>query len=268
MTKYELDKILATLPIGYYAQRNIGITSSETEETSFYNPAEDAIVISLPIINTAIKNMPKGSLNENAVRAMLYHEVSHAILTANKPGLWSDVLNVFEDERIETLLADYYLNVDFKRQVLAINNIRSEADIPVPVDGWDYFCQVVRFRHGDKKDLETVDKIIKDYANLTSVDGYWWGYAEEVEKFYRHCLSKFSKQPIENHMKTSRNRTNDVNTDLNTSTFNADDTDKETPAINDDKNAVDGNTAESTEEALEELASSIKKYGLISKKIV
>lgn len=259
MTKYELDKILATLPIGYYAQRNIGITSSETEETSFYNPAEDAIVISLPIINTAMKNMPKGSLDENAVRAMLYHEVSHAILTANKPRLWSDILNVFEDERIETLLADYYLNVDFKRQVFAINNICSEADIPVPIDGWQYFYQVIRFRYGDKKDLETVNKLIEKYANLTSEKGNWYAYRADVEEFYERCLSKFSKKPTENHMATSWNKGHDVDTGSNIPTSNADDTNKGTPANDDVKNMVDESIAESAEDALEELLDKIKK---------
>lgn len=57
MTKYELDRLLDKLPIGYYAKREIGITSDEKAETSYYEPDTDSIVISLPIINAGLKNI-------------------------------------------------------------------------------------------------------------------------------------------------------------------------------------------------------------------
>ena len=148
MTKYELDNILKTLPIGYYLGRDISVVSNETEETSFYNPAEDKIVISLKIINNAINCYPANYDLETAVRSMLYHEISHVFMTY-KGVDWTDIFNVFEDERMETLLANYYMNVDFKKQVFAINNFHGQA----PTNGWDYFYQLVRFRKGDKEDL-------------------------------------------------------------------------------------------------------------------
>ena len=44
----EVRKKLNELPIGYYAFNRIPISLSEDEETSYYNPKENVIVISYP----------------------------------------------------------------------------------------------------------------------------------------------------------------------------------------------------------------------------
>ena len=100
------EQILDTLPIGYYTGRRIGISLDAQEETSFYSPMEDKIIVSYPIIAHRAKQMPEGANDEEAVRSMLYHEVSHAILTPQKMRPQDDI-NIFEDERIESVLRNY-----------------------------------------------------------------------------------------------------------------------------------------------------------------
>lgn len=146
---------------------------------------------------------------------MLYHEVSHAILTPQRVTkfYWSDIMNVFEDERIETLLKDFYMDVDFKKQVFAINGIKSEADIKTPKNGWEYFYNVVRFRHGEKEDLETVNDLIKNFGYITnSVDGYrnWSYYFNNVINFYNKCCKKYGK-PKEDHSRSRGANAQDSN---------------------------------------------------------
>lgn len=191
MTKTELEQIVKTLPIGYYAKAEVGVSVDEDAETSYYDPTKNAIVISLPIINAALDGYPKGYDMETAVRSMLYHEVSHAILTPK--ACYSDILNVFEDERIETLLSDFYMNVDFKKQVFAVN----QFDGHKPKDGWDYFYQVVRYRIGEQEDLDRVANLIDEYA-WVDASRHYCPYVNEIVRFYENCCRKYGNPP-ENH---------------------------------------------------------------------
>ena len=57
---------------------------------------------------------------------MLYHELSHVILTprtifVRRNEEERDIINIFEDERIETLLQKFYIKVDFKDFVKQFN---------------------------------------------------------------------------------------------------------------------------------------------------
>src|SRR5574344_118919 len=112
-----IKSIAEGLPIGLYAKRRIPVAIDEEEPTSYYNPVSDEIVISSKIIQEGLKHVHKKKDIEPAVRSMLYHEVSHSILTPNRMKM-TDWMNIFEDERIETILGDYFLDVDFKKQVL------------------------------------------------------------------------------------------------------------------------------------------------------
>ena len=113
------ETILNTLPIGFYTGRRINTTLDAKAETSFYSPTEDKIVVSYPIIAHRCQKISEGVNEEEAVRGMLYHEVSHAILTPStlRP---STPINIFEDERIESKLRNYYHGVDFRKQLYDI----------------------------------------------------------------------------------------------------------------------------------------------------
>ena len=193
-----IKSIAEGLPIGLYAKRRIPIAIDEEEPTSYYNPVSDEIVISSKIIQEGLKHVHKKKDIEPAVRSMVYHEVSHAILTPNKMKM-TDWMNIFEDERIETILGDYFLDVDFKKQVLHINGFKSLDEVPNPAPtAMAKFYSVVRFGIGEKKFVDEVDRIIKDYAKFNSSTYLWqtYSYIDEVKALYRAITGE--EPPTEN----------------------------------------------------------------------
>jgi hypothetical protein len=155
------EQILNTLPIGYYTGRRIGTTLDKETETSFYSPMEDKIVVSYPIIAERMKNLIDGSDDEEAVRSMLYHEVSHAILTPQslRP---SNIVNIMEDERIESVLQNYYHNVNFRQQLYDLHG----GHAPKAETVEQAFYNAVRFGLGTGKVQKEVNRILKTYASL------------------------------------------------------------------------------------------------------
>ena len=148
LTFAKCESIVNTLPIGFYTGRRIGITIDRDAETSFYDPMEDKIVVSYPIIAMRMKQTPEGTCDEEeAVRSMLYHEVSHAILTPAGEMRNSFQLNCMEDERIETVLRHYYHGVNFRKQLLDIHG----GHVPQATDAQSAFFNAVRFGLGTGK---------------------------------------------------------------------------------------------------------------------
>lgn len=194
----ETKAIADTLPIGLYAKRRIPVSMSDSEETSYYNPMSDEIVISYPIIKKGLeKATGDNSYKETAVRSMQYHELSHAILTPNCLPM-PDHLNVFEDERIETILGDYFLDVDFKKQVLLINGYTSKSEINTPSTPFEYYYQIVRFGIGEKALVDEATQIIKEYAHMTrSNNRRAYDYKYRVDDFYKKVCSEFPKSKRE-----------------------------------------------------------------------
>ena len=194
----EVKAIAEVLPIGIYAKRRIRCSLSEDEDTSFYSPVEDEIVISFPQVSTALAHTPDDEDKEVAIRSMLYHEVSHAILTG-KDVVVTPQFNIFEDERIETILNNFYLDVDFAKQVYRINGIESNADLPDPTSAMDAFYQLVRFHKGDADLLDKVQEIIRKYAGLSQTISYasggvsWWRYKCDIDNLYEEVKRRFGE---------------------------------------------------------------------------
>lgn len=155
------EKILDTLPIGYYTGRRISTSLDKEEKTSFYSPIEDKIVVSYPIIAERIKNLPEGTDDEEAVRSMLYHEVSHAILTPQslRP---STPVNIVEDERIESVLRNYYHNVNFRKQLYDLHG----GHAPKAKNVEQAFYNAVRFGLGTGKVQTAINTVLKKYSSL------------------------------------------------------------------------------------------------------
>lgn len=174
--KISFDEVrtqIEQLPIGYYAGRRISVEMSVDAPTSFYAPSENKIVISYSIIAEGLENAEEEeSYKETAIRSMLYHEVSHAILTYPELMEFGDIfyddsdetgraiLNVFEDERIETLLQGFYMDTNFKKNLLYING----GTIKKPANVFEAFYNLVRFRSCPEKSfLSDVEKILDKY---------------------------------------------------------------------------------------------------------
>ena len=174
ITFAKCESILKTLPIGFYAGRRIETALDEKEATSFYSPMEDKIVVSYPIIAHRFKAMPKTSTctDEEAVRSMLYHEVSHAILTPTDAIKCSTRMNIFEDERIETVLRDFYHGVNFQKQLYDIHG----GHAPKATDTKSAFFNAVRFGLGTPEVKAEIERVLAKYASLNRTSRRYSGY--------------------------------------------------------------------------------------------
>lgn len=206
LTINECRQILKTLPLGYYCGRRVPVELNETEETSFYNPLEDKIVISYPIIYKGMGAVVDEEGKERAVRSMLYHELSHVILTPDNIFRYCDsqieknVVNTFEDERIETLLNQYYMNTNFKEQLYRICGDDPEVDVKDP---FSVFYALVRYRFGKPDLLREVETIINKYRNINRRTTYYNGtvctndYVSEIFNLWRKICNAVRADDME-----------------------------------------------------------------------
>lgn len=180
----KIEQILKTLPIGYYIKRNVPVTLSETG-SSYYNPVEDKITISAEMIKRALKDITDTTDVESDIRTILYHELSHAFITPKELEM-TNVINIFEDERIETLLADYYKDVHFKEFCKRLNNFHGEE----PKTADELYYNVVRFRTGPEHFVKRVALIIAKYEDI--FDRYTRNdYITAVNKLYSDICKYF-----------------------------------------------------------------------------
>ena len=159
VTFEQVDTILKTLPISYYATKKLDVELSKESTSTYIDILADKITISYSnICEVASKLLAKHPDKlEFIIRCLLYHEVSHAILTPSDLKN-DDFVNLFEDNRIEVTLRDYYMGVDF----LEFNKIWFDCYNKVPKTFEEFAVQVLFFRTGPKEFIDKVDKIIKD----------------------------------------------------------------------------------------------------------
>ena len=203
ISKPELQAVIRTLPIGLYIKRGVAVSVGDGE-TSFYSPHTDTIEVSFPQIQLALSKIPDNDPHkEQIIRSILYHETSHAFITPQSlTDHWNDVINVFEDERMETLLANYYHDVDFKSNVYRFNGLEV-GEIPPATNKFQEFYNLVRFRSGSPKMLARVAEIIKTYKELTRNTEWYggWGsvscynYYKAVMNLYDDCKNPESPNP-------------------------------------------------------------------------
>lgn len=175
----EVNNIFKTLPIGYYFGRNLKCFLDETE-TSYFDPMNEEIHVGYLMIAKSIASIEDNA--ENDVRALLYHELSHAMLTPKSMQM-TGARNTFEDERIESLLKDYFLNVDFKEFCIRFNSFNYEK----PANVNEFFYQIVRFRHGPKELVNKVHDIIVKFKHLAFNSPYWQDtncYEDAIDNFW------------------------------------------------------------------------------------
>lgn len=201
ITFNEIEKILKTLPIGYYLKRNVDVTLDPDTECSYYVPMDDTIRISFKQLEGAFESIEKTENVEKIVRGMLYHEVSHAFITPKNLRITSS-MNIFEDERIESVLRHYYLNTNFRELVKLVNNFKGEK----PANAQQAFYQLVRYRVGDKDWLERLHELIQKYRTLNrrSKDREVCEYEDDVRNFYENFMTWYTlNHPELEEIKTS-----------------------------------------------------------------
>lgn len=234
LNKNELEDILKTLPIGYYIGRKVEVSLDETSECSFYNPMEDRICISKTQLDNAMNELDESANAEDDVRTMLYHEVSHAFLTPKSMKV-NYQRNVFEDERIETLLSKYYKRVNFKSFVKRINHFHGEA----PKNADSAFYQLVRYRIGETEWLERVKELISKYSTLNR-EGDSYCYRKDIDNLYKEFTEWWDKH-LEESKKSSDSSDESDNDEAN-------DTNRPTEEINPDNSDESENTEDEASE--------------------
>ena len=198
LTFARCESIVNTLPIGFYTGRRIGITIDKDAETSFYSPIEDKIVVSYPIIAHRMAQVEEGTCDEEeAVRSMLYHEVSHAILTPAENLYPSFQVNCFEDERIESVLRHYYHNVDFRKQLYDIHG----GHAPNAKDVKSAFFNAVRFGLGTGRVQQEINRMLETFAPLNRSSQRYdctpstRQYEQAIERLYELIKKEWKSDP-------------------------------------------------------------------------
>ena len=189
LTKVNAERITKTLPIGFYTGRNIPVTIDEIHEMSWYNPKEDTIGISLEQLGMGTKGIDDLMEFERMVRSNFYHEVSHAILTPQEMQALPH-RNIFEDERIERLLKEYYFGVDFKKSLYAINGYPP----PKPESPEQWFFLLCRYGIGKPELLEKVAQIIECHKALNRASGSY-DYQRAIDALYKELQEDMEKNP-------------------------------------------------------------------------
>lgn len=187
----DLEREIKKIPIGYYLKKrtnidayDIKLSASKDEECSFFNPIDRAIVISLRQVNDAL-TASKSDDVESTVRAIIYHEISHAMYT---PQDWKMdyIVNVLEDERIETFNAHFFAKVDFKKNILNICGYDSVKDVPEPTTLAERFFYTVRFRKGDPEAIKNMLVLFQnDYISPKEYHQFFkrfFGNIEELDE--------------------------------------------------------------------------------------
>lgn len=215
ITYAKIEQILKTLPIGYYVGHNIKVILSEGNE-SYFNFVENEIVISAPMIQKALESQTDENKIEQYVRTLLYHEISHAIMT---PKILFErlsdrdrqIVNIFEDERIETILKDNFINVDFKDFLFNVTDVNQ---IIKNKDTMSKFYSIVRYRKGEKTFVDLVDKIILTYQYLNYDSNKFFDYGDyrrQIIKLYE-LIDKYQEK-IKQQAKNKENNDNNSNND-------------------------------------------------------
>lgn len=234
----KIQNVLETLPLSYYLKRGeVKTVLSNTATTSTYNLETDTITISISQLSEMLQDSLSDNDMEEQIRNVLYHEVSHALLTPKELKRWNnkDIVNVFEDERVESLLRNYYMRVNFRQGIKKANHYPSNC-IKTATDPFSAFYCIVRFREGPKKFLREVHEIITKNASLRPVfnnenvkqkgsipvNDLVRQYVDDINKFYKEVEDWFN-----NECKDKKNKEQSKYTSMNESYQEEDDDNKE-----------------------------------------
>lgn len=213
ISKNYIEQILKTLPIGYYAKRNIRLTLSEDAECSFYSQSEDSITVSYKQLLPTFQKLTDSSNIESKVRCMLYHEVSHAILTPENMEMNRE-RNIVEDERIETIFKNFYFDVDFKQFVKEVNDYQPNSAKTAE----EAFYALVRFREGTIDWLNRLSLLLKEFKNLDRYNNHktnWYSY--RIDEFAKDFYDWYNQ----NQQVQDTTRQNNANSTENTDNGNS-----------------------------------------------
>ena len=188
----QVADILKTLPVGFYLGSRAEVVLDMDANTSFVSMQERNIHVAFRNVERALAGMPEGADGkavECAIRAQLYHETAHLMLTPEKMYP-SNHRNICEDARIETLLRNRFLDTDFDaalKTICGYNPATWRA-----TDAEQYLFGIVRFRNGPRDLIAEFDGIVRKYA-AARVDGY--ALACDYDEFARKVYGRWNENP-------------------------------------------------------------------------
>lgn len=191
----QISEILKTLPIGLYLGDRTPVVYEESGD-SYANLMDGTIHVSGETVMLGLAHLPADTDPyefENAIRAILYHELSHIIMTPKTLKNDSEhIVNIFEDERIETLLFKYYLGVNFKKMCLALNGWTKDWK---PTDARTYFYGICRFRQGPAKFVRRVAELIHKWKSLRADANEYRAedYRDDIMRFWNDVKNDWSQ---------------------------------------------------------------------------
>lgn len=202
-TFIEIENILKTLPVGYYIGRNVPLKLTN-ENGSYYVPMDDEAYISYPMLNNVMTKIEHKLNDENIerlTRTLTYHEISHAFITPKLLSM-NNIVNVFEDERIESMCRNYYKGVNFKELLMLVNDWDGKTE-PAHDTPFSVWYSLVRYHLGKPRFLIKVAALLKKYCKLHRFSDYWsyYYYKDEVIALYREVKEDFLKDELEKRRK-------------------------------------------------------------------
>lgn len=202
-TFIEIENILKTLPVGYYIGRNVPLKLTN-ENGSYYVPMDDEAYISYPMLNNVMTKIESKLNDENIerlTRTLTYHEISHAFITPKSLNI-NKIVNVFEDERIESMCRNYYKGVDFKELLMLINDWDEKTE-PAHDTAFSVWYSLVRYHFGKPHFIIKVAALLKKYRKLHRFSDYWssYNYKNEIMALYREVEEDFLKDELEKQRK-------------------------------------------------------------------
>lgn len=243
--------IFDTLPTGYYLGRRITTILDEHSANSYYNVADDKLIISAPMIIDACSSIdPKNS--EEVIRGLLYHEVSHVLLTGETPARYINSrnrmpFNILEDERIETILKDFYMNVNFRKNVFILNKFDGTTQ---PKTADQAFYYLVRYHIGDEEWIEKLFDLINNYKNLNAASAGWaWDdYISDCVRFYNEFIKWYNSQPKQDVPETGESNESQDSNESDDSNETDDEYDDTDDSDNDGNASIDNDSIENDQE--------------------
>ena len=199
MSRESIIQQLKTFPISFYAKRQLTANICE-DRCSSYDPFKDEVNVSITQIEDALKNASAEDI-EKFARTNFYHEVSHAMLTPKDIripfGDRFDILNIVEDERIETINRSLFYGVNFREFVIAMNgNLFNEQ----AKDADSAFYKLVRFHQGTLEQLQMLEELLRSSLLINRMNDRWdtLDYSYGIEELYSKVYEDFNAQKATN----------------------------------------------------------------------
>lgn len=221
ITYEEMRDIAARLPVGYYLGRKVPVIV-EPSGGAYCDTIKCEIHIGMSLLAQAASHITAADAakwdREKMLRCVLYHEVGHVLLTPKwlfdisvakpdgsghfpKRRTGHDILNIFEDERLERMLSAFFIGVDFNGFVHLVNGGNNSGKTVT-----EKLYNAIRLRKTTPAISTEVDDAIQSLVGISgATDAYdkigsalaYPTYARKVDHLVKLILDESEKEQSE-----------------------------------------------------------------------